>query len=94
MSGHRELTHSGASEGEWVDFPACEDPDPWGTLLGRADRFASPVSRDNHSDNNHWDIRRAGRVVATSFGIVFRGLLVTTGALAIVAFLLLTNSQI
>jgi hypothetical protein len=32
--------------------------------------------------------------MVTSLGVVFRGLLVTTAAVAIVAFLLLTNSHI
>jgi hypothetical protein len=89
MSGYRELAHSGAKEEDWVDFPASPDPDPWGTLLREANRFAP---RDSRSD--HWDAKRVGGVVLKSIGIVFRGALVTTGALAIVAFLLLTNSHL
>jgi hypothetical protein len=89
MSGYRELTHSGETEGEWVDFPASPDPDPWGTLLRQANHPAPDVSRAGH-----WDAKRVGRVVVTSLGIVFRGALVATAAVAIVAFLLLTNSHI
>jgi hypothetical protein len=43
---------------------------------------------------DHWDARRIGGAVMTSLGIALRGLLVTTTAVAIVAFLLLTNSHI
>jgi hypothetical protein len=84
-----EPTNSGKAEGDWVDFPASPDPDPWGTLLREANHAAPGVSR-----GNSWDAERVGGVVVTSLGIVFRGLLVTTAALAIVAFLLLTNSHI
>jgi hypothetical protein len=87
VSGHQELTHSGVTEGDWVDFPPSPHPDPWGTLLKQANRL--PPSR-----GEHWKVKRVGRVVAKSLGIAFRGLLVTTGALAIVVYLLLTNSQV
>jgi hypothetical protein len=72
-----------------VDFPASPDPDPWGTLLREANRFAPDVSHDGR-----WDAKRVGGIVMTSLAIALRGLLVTTAALAIVAYLLLTNSHI
>jgi hypothetical protein len=31
-------------EGVWVDFPASPDPDPWATLLRKANRLPSDVS--------------------------------------------------
>lgn len=40
MSGNREsseLTRSGDTEGEWVDFPTSSDPDPWAAVLRKAD---------------------------------------------------------
>jgi hypothetical protein len=92
MPGFRELsepTHSEKTEGDWVDFPASPDPDPWGTLLREANHLAPDVSR-----GGYWDAKRVGGVVMASLGVVLRGLLVTTAALAIVAYLLLTNSHI
>jgi hypothetical protein len=43
---------------------------------------------------NHWNTKRAGGVLITCLAIALRGLLVTTTAVAIVAYLLLTNSHI
>jgi hypothetical protein len=113
-------------EGDWVDFPASSDPDPWALLLGKANRLppmlietqqggnASSPGRTpmvKHKPSNHlaitdhgslrarhyfsfadyWDAKGA---VMTSLAVALRGLLVTTIAVAIVAFLLLTNSHI
>ena len=92
MSGYRELskpTHSGETEGDWVDFPATSGPDPWAALLGQANRLRPDVS-----PNDHWDARCVGGAVATSVAMAVRGLLVTTAAVATVAYLLLTNSHI
>jgi hypothetical protein len=50
--------------------------------------------RRHSSLAGHWDAKRIGGAVMTSLGIALRGLLVTTTAVAIVAFLLLTNSHI
>jgi hypothetical protein len=86
MSGYRRLlkpTHPKKIEGDWVDFPASPDPDPWATLLREANRL--------HPDG---DVERAGGAVVTSVAIALRGLLVTVTAVAIVAYLLLTNSHI
>jgi hypothetical protein len=92
MSEYRELsepTHSGGAEGDWVDFPASPDPDPWAALLRQANHLPPDVSR-----GDYWDAKRVGGAVVTSVAIALRGLLVTTTAVAIVAFLLLTNSHI
>ena len=42
----------------------------------------------------HWDAKRVGGIVLTCAAIVLRGLLVTTTAVGIIAYLLLTNSHI
>jgi hypothetical protein len=131
MSGHRELseaTGSGETEGDWVDFPASPDPDPWATLMRGANRppdacggwqgseaslpartamterrplnhLASadrgePEIAERFSFGDRWDAKRVGGAVMTSLAMALRGLLVTTTAVAIVAFLLLTNSHI
>jgi hypothetical protein len=81
MSGYRQLsepTHSGETEGDWVDFPASPDPDPWAALSREANRLD----------------KRVGGAVVTSVAIALRGLLVTATAVATVAYLLLTNSHI
>jgi hypothetical protein len=86
MSGYRELskpTHWGATDGGWMDFPASPDPDPWSAFLREANHLPP------EGDAEH--VR--GAVVA-SVGIALRGLLVTVTAVAIVAYLLLTNSHI
>ena len=91
MSGCRlrsEPTHSKVTEGEWVDFPASPDPFPWEALLGGANR-PSPDISPGHDLN-----AKRGGVVMTSVAIALRGLLVTTAAVATVAYLLLTNSHI
>jgi hypothetical protein len=93
MSGHRErseLTHLGEAVEEWVDFPPSPDPDPWETLLKEAHRLPP----DDVSCGDHWDAKHVGGVMATSAAIALRGLLVTTIAVATVAYLLLTNSHI
>jgi hypothetical protein len=82
MSGYRELseaTHSGETASDWVDFPASPDPDPWGALLRQS---------------NHLPPKPVAGAVVTSAAIALRGLLVTTAAVATVAYLLLTNSHI
>jgi hypothetical protein len=85
MSGYRELskpTHSGATDGDWVDFPASPDPDPWSALL--RENHLPPEGRAEH-------VRGA---IVTSVAMALRGLLVTATAVAITAYLLLTNSHI
>jgi hypothetical protein len=119
--GTSEPTPSG--EGEWVDFPASSDPDPWAVLLAKQNHLASMLietqQRGNasspgrtpmvkHKPSNHVAITDHGLLKArhyfsfadyggammTSLAVALRGLLVTTIAVAIVAFLLLTNSHI
>jgi hypothetical protein len=84
-----ELTSSQETEGEWVDFPASPDPDPWGTLLKEANRLPADVA-----SGGDWDARRMGGAMMTSVNIAVRGLLVASIAVATVAYLLLTNSHI
>jgi hypothetical protein len=46
MFRYRELseqTRSGESGGDWVDFPASPEPDPWAALIREANRFAPGV---------------------------------------------------
>jgi hypothetical protein len=50
--------------------------------------------RIRHVSPGDWDARRVGGVIMTSFAIALRGLLVTTGAVATIAYLLLTNSHL
>jgi hypothetical protein len=57
--------------------------------LKEANRAVPDVSR-----GANWDAKRMGGAVVTTLAVAFRGLLVTTAALAIVAYLLLTNSHI
>jgi hypothetical protein len=97
MSGYRELSkpmHSAEMDGDWVDFPASPDPDPWGTLLREANLREANRPAPDTSHGGHWDAKRVGGAVVTTLAVAFRGLLVTTAALAIVAYLLLTNSHI
>jgi hypothetical protein len=118
MFGTLELTkpkHSGEPEGDWVDFPASPDPDPWGALLREANRLhpdvfgaqqdnaradsvaEKPVCRNASRAKRHLLSgmpRRMGGAAVTFLAIALRGLLVTTTAVAIVAYLLLTNSHI
>ena len=92
MSGYRVLlepTCSGETGGDWVDFPASPEPDPWPALLREANRLPSDVSR-----GDYWSAKRAEGAMVTSVAIALRGLLVTTTAVATVAYLLLTNSHI
>jgi hypothetical protein len=82
---YRELsepTRSEEAKGEWVNFPASPNPDPWATLMRQADRVP------------HRQAKTGGSLMMTFVGIALRGLLVTTTAVAIVAYLLLTNSHI
>jgi hypothetical protein len=72
-----------------VDFPESPDPDPWATLLKQANRIPPGVSC-----GNDWDAKRTGGAMMTSVTLALRGLLVTTAAVATVAYLLLTNSHI
>jgi hypothetical protein len=59
-----------------------------------------PVVRDafetrrRFSSGDHWDAGRVGGAVMMALGIAVRGLLVTTTAVGMVAYLLLTNSHI
>ncbi len=39
-----EPTRSGETGGDWVDFPASPEPDPWATLLREANRLPPGVS--------------------------------------------------
>lgn len=42
----------------------------------------------------HWDARRVGSAMMTCLAIVTRGLLVTATVVAMIAYLLLTNSHL
>jgi hypothetical protein len=57
-------------------------------------RAAGVSATPDFSPGDGWDAKRVGGAVVTSLAIVLRGLLVTTAALATVAYLLLTNSHI
>ena len=72
-----------------MDFPASPEPDPWAALLRKANRLPADVSR-----GDRWSAKRAEGAMMTSVAIALRGLLVTTAAVATVAYLLLTNSHI
>ena len=92
MSGYREPSKprsSGETGGDWVDFPASQEPDPWAALLRKANRRPPDVS-----GGDNWSAKRVEGAMMTSVGIALRGLLVTTTAVATVAYLLLTNSHI
>jgi hypothetical protein len=39
-----ELTYSGEGGGDWVDFPASPEPDPWAALMREANRLRPGVS--------------------------------------------------
>ena len=84
-----EPTRSEEAKGEWVNFPASPKPDPWGALLREADRVRPIVPRDDYRQT-----KAGAGLMMTSVAIALRGLLVTTAAVAIVAYLLLTNSHI
>ena len=60
--------------------------------IAAADR-GWPTSRHRLSFDD-WDARRLGGAMMTSLAIALRGLLVTTSAVATIAYLLLTNSHI
>jgi hypothetical protein len=105
MSGYRDpskLTHSG--DGEWVDFPASPDPDPWGALLRQANSLsAGRLVEHAHVEHAHvehahvghaMNVGHVGGAVVTSVAIVLRGLLVMCATVATVAYLLLTNSHL
>jgi hypothetical protein len=90
MSGLQELSKPARREeadGDWVDFPANPEPAPWEALLPQANR--GPI----RSGGRYRGERAAGGL-ATSFALAARGLLVATGAVATVAYLLLTNSHV
>jgi hypothetical protein len=92
MFRYRELsepTHSEEAKGEWVNFPASPNPDPWAALLREANRVPPIVPRDGYRQT-----KPGAGLIMTSVGIALRALLVTTTAVAIVAYLLLTNSHI
>lgn len=91
MFGYRELsepTSSGEAEG-WVEFPASPDPDPWAALLREANRLPPDVSCGDYRET-----KSVGGAVMTSAATALRGLLIATTAVAIVAYLLVTNSHI
>jgi hypothetical protein len=81
MFRYREPARSEESKGEWVNFPATPNPDPWAALLREANRVP------RHT-------KPSGGLIMTTMAVALRGLLVTTTAVAIVAYLLLTNSHI
>jgi hypothetical protein len=84
-----EPTPSEEAKGEWVNFPASPNPDPWVALLREANRVPAFVPCDDYLET------KPGRgAMMTSVAIALRGLLVTTTAVAIVAYLLLTHSHI
>lgn len=58
-----------------------------------ADQDQLKIRRD-FSLGGHWDANRMGGVTMTCLAIALRGLLVTTTAVGIVAYLLLTQSHI
>jgi len=92
MFGYQELpepTRSVRPKVEWVNFPASTDPDPWTALLREANRLPPVVPRDDYRET-----KPGGTAMMTSVAIALRGFLVTTTAVAIVAYLLLTNSHI
>jgi hypothetical protein len=81
MFRYRDPTRSEEAKGEWVNFPASPKPDPWAALLREANRVP------RHT-------RPAAGLMMTTIAVALRGLLVTSAAVAIVAYLLLTNSHI
>lgn len=90
MLGYRELPEPARSEGaggKWMDFPAS--PDPWAALSREANRLPRDVPCDDYGET-----APPGGAMMTSVAIALRGLLVTTAAVAIVAYLLITNSHI
>jgi hypothetical protein len=92
MFRYRELsepTRSEEAKGEWVNFPHSPDPDPWAALVREANRVPSVVPCPDYRET-----KPGGGGVMTSVAIALRGLLVTTTAVAIVAYLLLINSHI
>ena len=58
-----------------------------------ADHGQLKISR-HFSSGGHWDANRMGGVTRTYLAMALRGLLVTTTAVGIVAYLLLTQSHI
>jgi hypothetical protein len=42
-------TRPGEREGDWVDFPASPEPDPWAALLREANRLTPDVSGTGRS---------------------------------------------
>ena len=90
MSEYRELLEpvgSGETGGDGVHFPATPQADPWAAL--KSNSLPVGVSRDDN-----WSTKRAEGAMMTSVAMALRGLLVATTAVAIVAYLLLTNSHI
>jgi hypothetical protein len=63
-------------------LPASPETDPWAAL------------KTNVSRGDKWSTKRAEGAMMTSVAMALRGLLVATTAVAIVAYLLLTNSHI
>jgi hypothetical protein len=92
MFRYRELSEPTRSEepkGECVNFPASPNPDPWAAVLREANRVPPIVPCDDYRQT-----KPGGGLMMTSVAIALRALLATTTAVAIVAYLLLTNSHI
>jgi len=92
MSGYREPSRprsSGETGGDWVDFPASPEPDPWAALLRKANRLPPDFSR-----GDNWSAKRVEGAMMTSVAVAIRSLLVAATAVATVAYLLLTNSHV
>jgi hypothetical protein len=50
MSRYSEISEpTRLGEGDWVDFPASPEPDPWAALLREASRLTPDVSGAGHS---------------------------------------------
>jgi hypothetical protein len=96
MSGLQELSKPERSkparldegDGDWVDFPANSEPAPWEALLPQANR--GPIRSGGKYRGN----RAAGGLSTSVVALAARGLLVASGAVATVAYLLLTNSHV
>jgi hypothetical protein len=83
-------------------LPSDARPPAGNALPGRAVKMTTSLkqqaavldAKHHFSIGDRWDAKTVGGAVMTSLAIVLRGLLVTSAALATVAYLLLTNSHI
>jgi hypothetical protein len=92
MIRHRELsepTRFEKAKGGQANFPASPNPDRRAALVREANRVSAIVPYDDYRQT-----KPRGGLMMTSVAIALRALLVTTTAVAIVAYLLLTNSHI